>query len=300
MTQLPPLQSLKAFLMAAHHESFKLAASELHLTPSAVSHQIKGLEDLLGITLFRRHNRQIKLTPAGQMYQKVVNQALTELTSGTDKLQRHFGHNVLRARIPPMIAADYVIPNLSYFQQDNPDIELRLETSLQRVSPERDDIDIMLYFGEPTNNTELVFEKVLPLSVTPIMTPEYYQTHKPSIEELSQHRLIHSSMASDGWQRFFKAFDLEYQPKSSDLWLDSYSSMLQSCCAGHGITLGLLPLLQPRLDQEELVRPYPTDLPIAEAIYLVYRKDRQQSPAINAFNDWITELLKTLILEDFR
>ena len=291
-TTLPPLQSLKAFLLAAQYESFKQAATELHLTPSAISHQIKGLEDVLGLELFRRQNRQIKLTPAGEMYSQIVEQALSDLSAGTERLKRQFSQNVLRARIPPMIATDFIIPNLNSFQLHHPDIELRLETSLQWVAPEREDLDVVLYFGEPTQSNEVIFEKVMSLSITPIMTPGFYDEHRPDMANLSQHRLIHSTIASDGWQRFLTAFDGQYQPHSTDLWLDSYSSMLQSCSAGHGITLGLLPLLKPRLERKELIRPFKEELEIEEAIYLVYRKDKQLSPSIKAFADWVKDLLK--------
>ncbi|GAA3941282.1 LysR family transcriptional regulator [Litoribacillus peritrichatus] len=294
-TQLPPLQSLRAFLIAADHESFKLAANELHLTPSAVSHQIKGLEELLGIDLFRRHNRQIKLTPAGQMYQSVVEKALNDLNLGTDKLQRHFGRNVLRARIPPMIATDFIIPKLNQFQQKHPEIELRLETCLQWTTADLGELDAMLFFGLPLNTSDTEFRKILPLSATPIMTKTYYDRYKPTMDTITSHPLIHSTIAPDGWQRYFDAFGLSYTAKSSDLWWDSYSSMLQSCCADHGITLGLKPLLSPRLESGELIAPFKEEFEITEAIYLVYRKDRHQSPAIQAFNDWVEELLAPLL-----
>lgn len=291
---LPPLQSLKAFLLAAEHESFKQAAHELHLTPSAISHQIKGLEDTLGIELFRRQNRQIKLSPAGQMYKDIVEQALNELSSGTDRLKRQFSQNVLRVRIPPMIATDYVIPNLSEFQQQNPHIELRLETSLQWANPERDDLDVMLYFGTEPANREVIYEKVTSLSVTPIMSQEFYESQQPTLKTLTQHRLIHSSVVSNSWQRFISAFNGEYQQQNTDLWLDSYTSILQSCAQGHGITLGLLPLLKLRLDRGELIRPFEEELKLPEAIYLVYRKDKHITPAIHTFSDWVKGLLQNL------
>ncbi len=291
MTTIPPLQSLKAFLIAAEHESFKLAANELHLTPSAISHQIKGLEETLGLTLFRRQNRQIKLTPAGQMYRDIADKALSDLARGTDRLQRQFNQSVLRVRIPPMIATDFVIPNLSEFQQLHPDIELRLETSLLWGSPERDDLDVILYFGEQTNTTDIVYEKVTTLSVTPVMSKAFYDRHKPTMDTLPQHRLIHSSLVSDGWQRFLNAYQCDYRPESSDLWLDSYTGMLQSCAEGHGITLGLLPLLKLRLDRGEVIRPFSEELELPEAIYLVYRKDKHQTEAIETFSTWVKSLL---------
>ncbi|GLQ33197.1 LysR substrate-binding domain-containing protein [Litoribrevibacter albus] len=296
-TPLPPLQSLKAFLLAAEHESFKLAATELHLTPSAISHQIKGLEDTLGLELFRRQNRQIKLTPAGQMYKNIVEKALNELSSGTDRLKRQFSQNVLRARIPPMIASDFIIPNLSEFQQHNPNIELRLETSLKWANPERDDLDVILYFGTEPSHTDVSYEKVTSLSATPVMSPALQDSENLQLQTLTQHRLIHSSVVSDGWKRFFSAFDEDYQPQNTDLWLDSYTSILQSCTEGHGITLGLLPLLKLRLDRGELIRPIEEVLELPEALYLVYRKDKRLTPAIKTFSTWIKGMLQNLTHE---
>lgn len=289
---LPPLQSLKAFLLAAEHESFKEAAHELHLTPSAISHQIKGLEETLGLELFRRQNRQIKLSPAGHMYKDIVENALSELSSGTDRLKRQFSQNVLRVRIPPMIATDFVIPNLSEFQQHHPHIELRLETSLQWVNPDRDDLDVMLYFGTEPSNKNVIYEKVCSLSVTPIMSQGFYDAQRPSLNTLTEHRLIHSSVVSNGWQRFINAFHGKYQPQNTDLWLDSYISMLQSCAQGHGITLGLLPLLKLRLERGEIIRPFEEELELPEAIYLVYRKDKHITHAIHTFSNWLQSLLQ--------
>ena len=148
LRRLPPLHALEAFEVAARELSFRKAAEGLHLTPSAVSHQIKGLEEFLGFALFRRMNRALELTEGGRDYLRIVGAGLEGLRQGSEQVQQRHGRRcTLKISTGPYIASEVIVPALPLFQQEHPEIDLRIETKVQPVDLRREDVDIALRFG---------------------------------------------------------------------------------------------------------------------------------------------------------
>ena len=147
--QLPPLHTLETFEVAAQHRSFKRAAEILHITPSAVSHQIRALEEHLGVELFRRMNRAIDLTSGGRAYLEITSQSLARLREGGQRVARQYGRNALKISMGPFIASEIVVPALPSFQREHPDVDIRIETSLHLVDLQHEDLDLVVRFGQP-------------------------------------------------------------------------------------------------------------------------------------------------------
>lgn len=296
--RLPPLQLLRTFETAARLLSFKEAALALHVTPSAISHQMKQLEEHLGIDLFSRVNRGLQLTAAGQQYRHEVADALARLTRSTDDLHRRFGRPALRASILPLMAADLIIPALQSFQTKHPDIELRIETSIQMADFAKSDLDVAIRFGLG-DWPGLASEKICNIIGTPVCSPNYALANKlKEIDDIRHCQLIGLPVQERAWERLAEAADLQdFKPEHS-LFLDSLLSTSRAAEQGLGLAIGLFPLMSPLLQSGRLVAPFPIWVPVPEAYYMVWRPEDSNRPALTAFRDWIRELMGALRMPD--
>ena len=200
--RMPSLNLLRAFERAAHHRSFKLAADELHITASAVSHKIKQLEEELGIPLFHRITRAVKLTPAGRAYYKDVQRAFARLDTGTQMLHDRFGRQVLRLYLPPFFASEVLVPKLHSFQARHPDIDLHLESAFghTEVHPEEADISIALGTGTWAG---LICNELLRLELMAVCSPELASQLDPNHpQDVIQHTLISYASKLDAWEQW--------------------------------------------------------------------------------------------------
>lgn len=296
--RLPPLQLLRTFETAARLLSFKEAALALHVTPSAISHQMKQLEETLGIDLFSRVNRGLQLTAAGQQYRHEVSDALARLARSTDALHRRYGRPELRASILPLMAADLIIPALQSFQEQHPDIALRIETSIDITDFANSDLDVAIRFGLG-DWPGLASEKICDIIGTPVCSPSYARDNNlATIEDLRHCQLIGLPVQERAWHRLAEATGLDgFEPEHS-LFLDSLLATSRAAEQGLGVAIGLFPLMSPLLQSGRLVAPFPTWLPIPEGYYIVWRPEDSDRPALTAFRDWIRELMGGLRMPD--
>jgi LysR family glycine cleavage system transcriptional activator len=286
---LPSLSLLRAFERSAYHRSFKLAAEELHITPSAVSHKIKQLEEELGIPLFHRMTRAIKLTAAGQSYFKDVHRAFVRLETGTRQLHDRYGRQVLRLHLLPFFASEVLVPKLHSFQAQFPDVDLRLESAFGRseIHPEEADISIALGLGRWPG---LVSIGLMHLELLPVCSKELADSiRSDNPEDINDHTLINFASKLDAWEQWSRGVGLKnFKPKST-LTVDSMFSALQAAEQGMGIVLAALPITQDRIDRSNLVSPFKLGIKIPERYYLVYRKADEVRPNVQIFRDWIVD-----------
>lgn len=290
MNNLPPLQLLHVFEVAGRHLSFKLAAQELHVTPSAVSHQIKKLEQHLDFALFRRLNRGLALTSGGQAYLKLCEETFAQLRLGTSRINKRYARPQVRASILPYMAGEAVIPNLQSFKEQYPDVELFIETSYQYADFDREDVDCAIRYGKG-NWPGICAEKLLPVLGIPICSPEYqkkHQLHHP--QDIVGKEVIQLPMAPEAWQIWCEAagvtgFNLEH-----NLSLDSLLANMQAAERGVGIAIGVIPLIYPWLTNGRVVCPFDTAIEVDEGYYFVYREDDKDRPEIHQFKTWVQDL----------
>ncbi|MDX1571954.1 MAG: LysR substrate-binding domain-containing protein [Xanthomonadales bacterium] len=287
--RLPSLNLLRAFERAAYHRSFKLAAEDLHITPSAVSHKIKQLEEELEIPLFHRVTRAVKLTPAGQAYFKDVHRAFARLETGTRQLHDRYGKQVLRLHLLPFFASEVLVPKLHSFQMRHPDIDLHLESSFGSSETHPEDADISIALGKGRwPGLEAV--ELMQLELMAFCTPELAKQIRPDHpEDINDHAVIYFATKLDAWEQWTRGMGLKKFSPRQTLTVDSMFSALQAAEQGLGVVLAALPLTQERLSRSTLVPPFEKRVAIADRYYLVYRKADQVRPNVQKFREWIVD-----------
>lgn len=288
--KLPPLHLLQLFEAAGRHLSFKKAAEELFLTPSAISHQIKALEENLGIVLFTRLTRGVALTSAGANYLVVVRDVFERLSQGTKVLKQQFSSQSLRISTIPSIATNIIIPKLALFGQTFPDIELRIETSLSLVDLRYDDCDVGIRLGSG-KYPGLVVEKLFDVQVTPMCSPEFALKHQlKDIRQIVDVPLLQLSGRDSSWAEWGAALGFNVDESSSPLNLGSYDVVMQGAQQGLGLALGGLPLENSVLASGRLVRPFKEQAPFEHACYIAFRPQDKHRSDIKIFIDWFKQL----------
>lgn len=290
--RLPPLHTLEAFEASARRLSFKLAAQELHLTASAISHQIKALESFLGFALFRRGNRSLELTDGGEAYLQVVRETLARLRSGSARVAQRYARGRLKISAGPFIASEIIVPALPQFQEAHPDIDVHIDTELRPVDLLHEDTDVALRFGSG-DWPGLTAELLMHVSAVPVCTPALAKAlRQRSPSGLSDIALIHSTPMPEGWAQWAAAAGVSLGTPRRDIWLDSYLAILRAAEQGLGLALGLLPMVQPWIARRKLAAPWPRlKLDIPQGYYLLHRIDDADRPEVAAFRGWLMALL---------
>lgn len=291
----PPLHLLKIFEAAGRTLSFKLAAHELHVTPSAVSHQIRTLEEHLQFPLFRRGNRSLSLTPAGTELFKVVSTHIQALNSGVQQVMRRHGTPSIRAHILPFMATEIVIPNLHSFTLAHPDIELRIETgypSAEEFPISGCDLGVRMGRGHWPG---LQAEKLVDTKVTPVCSPAFArQENLRTLADIRGKTLINLPLAQDPWERIAQEIGLAPLPPHQEITLDSYLSHLAGAEQGLGIAIGLLPLIAPLLQKKRLLAPFDLQFRIEETYWIVFRPEDAKRRELQLFKAWLLDLFGRL------
>lgn len=287
-----PLNLVRTFISAGEHLSFKLAAEELCITPPAISQQIKQLEELLGIQLFIRGNRELSFTKAGEIYWQSTNRSVTELDQATASLQKQYGQSTLSISVLPPLAASLVIPNLESFQRLFPDVCLRIESNIKNVSIERGEADIAIRFGDGSWSN-VICEKLLDLYIQPVFPPFFASRYDlTSMETLRTVPLVHMTARPGAWQRWFKELGLGAPNPEQEYHLDDYPSAIEA--AKHlGAALALMPVEKELVSSGSVIAPIAEIGPIDEAIYAIYNVSDKDNPTIQAFLRWFGLLLKS-------
>jgi len=290
--RLPPLNSLRFFAAAGRYLSFTQAAKSLFVTQAAVSHQIKALEDFLGVKLFRRRNRTLYLTVEGQSYYHEIKAILTHLSRATERVQAVSSKGSLTVSLPPSFAILWLVPRLADFNQEHPEIDVRIKAVDLADGSLTDDVDVAIYYGRgkwPDLQVDLLFsEYIVPVCSPDIITPE-----KPlsRVKDLAHHVLLHDADTKE-WKTFAKMYNL------TDLAINqggifSHSSMvLQAAIHGQGVALANNILVQPELEAKRLIAPLKERMQTNMGFYAVCHKAQATSGRNSAFREWITRVAR--------
>ncbi|MBP0113097.1 MULTISPECIES: transcriptional regulator GcvA [Bradyrhizobium] len=288
--RLPSLNGLRAFEAAARHLSFTLAASELNVTQTAISHQIRRLEEELGIRLFIRQNRALALTPEARDYLPGVRAAFNDLRLATDRLLRKDDDKVLTVSTLASLAAKWLLPRLTDFQEQHPGIDVRITTSTSLVDFQRDNVDAAIRYGRgqwPGVRAEWLMADEL----FPVCSPSLLRGDKPlrRPEDLRNHPLLHTSNAnSDDWRLWLTAAglpaDIARQP---GITFDMIFMTIQAAIDGIGVAMGRTSYVQDDIAKGRLVVPFKIALPADAGFYLVAPEGRREAPKLAAFRQWV-------------
>ncbi len=208
--RLPPLNALRVFDAAARHLSFTRAADELFVTQAAVSHQIKSLEDFLGLKLFRRRNRSLLLTEEGQSYFQDIKEIFSQLTEATRKLQARSAKGALTVSLLPSFAIQWLVPRLTSFNSAYPGIDVRIQAVDRQEDKLADDVDVAIFYGRG-NWPGLRVEKLYAEYLLPVCSPLLLTGDKAlkTPADLAQHTLLHDASRRD-WQTYTRQLGLSH------------------------------------------------------------------------------------------
>jgi LysR family transcriptional regulator, glycine cleavage system transcriptional activator len=297
----PGLRALRAFDAAAQHLSFTRAADDLAVTPAAISHQIKELEGLLGVPLFARTSRSMRLTREGDILHTAAHESLEVLARALMRIKRLENRMQIRVSASPSLAAKWLVPRLDRFLERQPGADVRVDVSHTPVDFDREDVDVAIRFGEgryPGLRAERLFQD----TVFPVCSPRVL-ADKPlrTPRDLLKHTLIHLDWEAQGspwpnWKMWMKAAGIEEFDERTGLHFGQTSYAVQAAIDGMGVALGDSNLVADDLAAGRLVKPFELSLraPRNFAYFLITRPDTADAPVVNAFRDWcLSEALAT-------
>lgn len=288
-TRLPPLNALRAFECAARHLSFTRAAAELHVTQAAISHQVKALEEYLGLKLFRRLNRALLLTEEGQAYAASLNEAFALMQHATGRLYALQAASPLTVSVLPSFAARWLVPRLGRFRQRWPDADLLIDPSTRLADLQGGEVDVAIRYGRG-RYPGLHAERLLGEALFPVCSPQLLASagQLAQAADLARLPLLHDDDHGD-WLAWLDAVGAKnVQAMRGSVFTDS-SLLLQAAIAGQGVAMARGVLADDALREGLLVRPFPQSLPVELAYHLVCLPERAQQPKIARFRDWLMD-----------
>lgn len=285
----PPIQYLPAFVSAAKNTSFRVAAEELNVTPSAISQQIKILENHVGLALFDRKKRALKLTEAGRDFYQLAEQTMNGYLNGFNAFsERHFSSK-LKLSMIPTIANDIVIPRLHDFNERFPDLDLIVETSMAIEDLYSADIDAAIRFGSPPWGGYKA-KLISPARSCLVATNAYFDRHPIcTVSDIAQHTLIHVRSDVNDWESFMDITGFHFTPKK-ELHFNSYEAGMKAAEEGLGIAFGVLPISNKAIKDERLTPLKGKSVSIEEGIYLVTKRNEVKKAHYQNLYAWLKEI----------
>ena len=284
--QLPPLQSLLHFEAAARHLNFTLAAEELGATQPAVSLRIRGLEAELGVPLFHRQHRGVRLTDEGERLYDTVRRTLDSLRDAMADVRRQQSRRTLTLSTDFGFAKLWLLPRMNALRQALPGLQLRVLTSQGAPDPRTDDTDLAIVFGDrpAADEPTLLFSE----RVVPVCSPSLLQDARPlatlPLLQLQQHGTDARWM---DWNEWFKAHGQRAPAATDAITFNDYSLVVQAALEGLGVALGWAPLVDDLLARGELVAAHPTDRVTARGYWLTPLRPWQSHGLLGQFRDWL-------------
>jgi len=285
--RLPPLNALRAFEAGARHLSFTKAAEELHVTQAAISHQVKLLEQDLGVSLFRRMTRKLALTEEGRALMRVAGEALDAIAEEAARLREAPGGRTLSLSLIPTFGVKWLAPRLGRFWAAHPDIDLRLHHSIHLVDFARDEVDAAVRWGGGAwPGVEAVY--LMRAGLVPVCSPALCKG-PPALnvpDDLRHHTLLHVRDYVDWAQWLAVAGAREVEARRGPI-IDDPSVLHQAAIDGQGVALESESIVRADLEARRLVKPFDVDLDRDNAYYLVAPPRHFDRPNVQAFRDFL-------------
>ncbi len=285
--RLPSLNALRAFEAVARHLSLTKAARELHVTPGALSHQIKVLEDQLGTKLFRRSARGLQFTDLGRDYLPVVREAFDRLTAGTESLFSPGPAGTLTVSVSPNFAAKWLVPRLRHFNESHPEIDLRIAATVEHVDFVASDVDLAIRHGDGSwpglAVVKLAGEKIIAVA-SPRLAQGRPALRRPG--DLALHTLLHAPGPVD-WRSWLDIAKVRGIDTRRGTRFDAMSMAIDAAIDGLGVALVRTALAAQDLIAGRLVQPFGPALEASFAYYAVSPVPHARRPKVRAFCDWL-------------
>ena len=287
---LPSLRALTAFEAAARLGGFRRAADELGITRSAVSHQIRALEEELGLSLFRRETRRAELTASGQSYFPAVREAFDRIEAETEQLRPAGQDNEITVQVYVTVALKWLIPRLHDFERRHPEMKVRLWTSFFDWEFDEEHVDaafILARKPSPIHYSRTLFRSCL----TPVCAPELLNGPNAirTPADLARHRLLYVFSAEEDWRIWLKAAGVEGLELSKSLAFDSYVLAQEAAVEGRGVAMTIGPFATEELRAGTLVQPFDLMVPHRHDWRFMCPTGQRLKPKIRRFEQWLGE-----------
>ena len=293
MNRLPPLKSLQAFEVAGRHLSFTDAARELNVTPGAISQQIRLLEEHLELKLFKRMNRVIVLTDAGQLFLPMISAGFEQFSEAVSLVRQKRSDGPLTITSAPSFVSKWLIPRLASFKAQHPQIDVRIDTSDRLVDFKHEDIDVGIRFGDgeyPELETLFLFS----FDLIPVCSPELLQQGDglKQVSDLKNFTLLHSNYDAldpgwPDWAMWLKVVDAENVDASHGIYFNQSDLIFQAAMAGQGVALLANIMADPEIAAGRLVQPFAARLPVKLNYHLVTSPQKARIAKVVAFREWV-------------
>jgi DNA-binding transcriptional LysR family regulator len=288
----PPLNALRMFDAAATKGSFKGAAKQLNVTQSAVSHQIKFLEEFLGVFLFVRNSRGIELSQAGRAFYHHVHAAFAEIDDGMRTLHRMTRPGELTIQTYSTIAVRWLMPRIQEFQKLYPQLVIRLVTSQNDPDFNDESSDVALMIGKPSAG-RMQSSYLFTPRLYPVCTPQVAKTLN-SLEDLAKQTILQVYPSNGDWSIWLAGCGLDVIDPDNGLRFDSYDHALRMAARGHGVALAMQPYSSEDFAAGVLVAPFPGhDVKPDFFWYIVSPETRALDPHVRAFRNWVVEQVES-------
>ncbi|MFT5112679.1 MAG: LysR family glycine cleavage system transcriptional activator [Parasphingorhabdus sp.] len=285
--RLPPLNSLRAFEAAAQRLNFTRAAEDLSVTSTAISHQIRQLEQWFGVSLFQRDKRQMSLTEAGAQLYPVISRALDNLSAVSSQIRSAPERSTLTVSVTPTFGTRWLASRLGKFFNDHPEIDLRIHHSVHSVDFEREDVDLAIRWGVgPWQNT--VAEWLIDADTVPMCSPKLLHVAHPLNQptDLRHHVLLHDENHQE-WTEWLIGAGLDDIDGNRGPVLGDANSMVRAAMEGLGVFLGTETMMSAELENGSLVQPFDLTGKQHPAYFLVYPAPAVHMPKVQAFRDFV-------------
>ena len=283
--RLPPLNALRVFDAAARHLSFTRAADELFVTQAAVSHQIKSLEDFLGLKLFRRRNRSLLLTEEGQSYFQDIKEIFSQLTEATRKLQARSAKGALTVSLLPSFAIQWLVPRLTSFNSAYPGIDVRIQAVDRQEDKLADDVDVAIFYGRgnwPGLRVEKLYaEYLLPVCHAALLTND----DLPG--QLNRLPRIHRRQNPDAWLLYARECGLALDNPAQGPRYDLHEMAIAAVLSQQGVALVPKMYVESELRAGTLVAPWPGSPTLAKRFCLIKPGGGEGELALQVFERWL-------------
>ena len=289
--QVPPLRALKAFEAASRYLSFTKAAEELHVTQAAISHQIKNLEEMTGVSLFKRYNRSLKMTAEGKLYLMSIRDALESLEKATRQLKNRDSSGTLNISVLPSFATKWLSRRIWKFQEKHSEIDVRISAFEWLVDFKKEDCDIAIRYSNQGKWEGLTSELLFKEEVFPVCGRRYYKNMPTDLkpEDLLKMNLMHEDYVNEDWHDWFAAAGIKHLDNLRGTRFSHTVTMLESVENNQGFALGRTPLVQDDINRGLLVAPFDIRLESSMSYYLVYPSDNHSDRKLQMIRDWLFE-----------
>lgn len=290
--RLPPLPAVRAFEAAARNGGFQSAGEELHVSAGAVAHQVKQLENWLGVTLFQRLARGVVLTPAGRQYAEALRPLLNGLAEASEAVKRHGDERVVTVTSVPSLVARWLMPRLGRLRELHPEIDMRVLASLHPADFAREGVDVAIRMGAgpyPGLKSDVLLEEWFSAVCSPTFKAAAPGLREPG--DLLRYPLLHDEAETRipdeiSWARWLAAFGVSYTGPARPSFSHTYLT-LEAAAAGQGVAIAAEPFIEEDLRSGRLVRLFPQRVLGPYRFHLLRLPDAEARPAVKAFCEWI-------------